>query len=210
MNFELRVRIEPDWDVDIASTYLGEIKVSPGYVRGYTDVEFWIDHYLGKVTRGDLRSARYNMRIASWERLAYKPSENYDGLQAWADEHGLIPLIKGLPARERRAILDTALRNGKASAVRLVREVYILQDLKRLLDLYNGEWYYVVIEVEAVLGGRVIGSAVIGGVESDSDYSYLIDEMKDEAKIDAEGWLEEVCLSKDTSESPNSIERGEK
>ena len=106
----------------------------------------------------------YNLN--SWYSLDYYyyiPTDNYQGTHKWLVEHGY--------SKHEAAMAEKS---------------YYMQDLKRLLALYRGDWCYIGIVVTVEHEGIELGSASIWGVESDSDYSDYIEDLKSEALAEAE------------------------
>lgn len=93
----------------------------------------------------------------------YIPSGNYQGTREWYTEKGY--------SKHEAAMAEKS---------------YYIQDLKRLLSLYWGNWCYIGIVVTVEHNGIELGSASIWGVESDSDYSDYIEDLKSEALAEAE------------------------
>jgi len=55
---------------------------------------------------------------------------------------------------------------------------YIKQDVKRLEELFRGDWCYIWLGIEAELNGQVIASASLSGIESDAE-DYHLEVYKD-------------------------------
>lgn len=93
----------------------------------------------------------------------YIPSDNYKGTREWYVKHGY--------SKHESAMMERS---------------YHMQDLKRLLAFYWGNWCYLGIVVTVEHEGIELGSASIWGVESDSDYSDYIEDLKSDALAKAE------------------------
>lgn len=81
--------------------------------------------------------------------------------------------------------------DGRASNIKEA-----LQDAQRLEDLNDGDWCYLFLSATVEIDGVEVGSASVGGFESDSGEDYLRSEERSiarEALSDAKTWMQKNC-----------------
>ncbi len=134
-----------------------------GYLGSISDREQY-----GTIKRptSELPYEALRLFVSTWrtsDYYYYTPTDNYQGTREWYTEKGY--------SKHEDAMAEKS---------------YYMRDLKRLLSLYWGNWCYIGIVVTVEHNGIELGSASIWGVESDSDYSDYIEDLKSEALAEAE------------------------
>src|SRR5690606_13978823 len=137
--------------------------------KDYGDLGYISDQYHPRAIKRILSELPYYARednLNSWYSLDYYyyiPTDNYQGTHKWLVEHGY--------SKHEAAMAEKS---------------YYMQDLKRLLALYRGDWCYIGIVVTVEHEGIELGSASLWGIESDTDYKDEIEDLKSEALAEAE------------------------
>ncbi len=91
-----------------------------------------------------------------------------------------------------RKIMKGSRHEYSVKCARELARSYVERDYQRLESLNNGYWTFEACDVTLKLDNVVIGSASLGGIESDIDQSYqdeIIAELKLEAYRDALNYL---------------------
>ena len=119
------------------------------------------------------------------EKLVYlKDMVVLDHHGIWRDEYGrIVPTPE--PYEYSRDYQYTFHNNGHDKIA------YAIQDAKRLRDLNNGRWAFLVCVATVTMDGRQIGNWALGGLEDDCDKASLDSEMRvvaREAVADAKAW----------------------